>query len=73
MFPWRPGPVVCLRLAFFLRERVSVVDGLRLGQFDGDTDRSVCATYFLKRSSKAWRASLWRGGAVAAAAGAFWA
>src|SRR5712692_11099238 len=26
------------------------------------TARNGCATYFLKRSSKAWRASLWRGG-----------
>ncbi len=25
-------------------------------------DRGDCATYFLNRSSKAWRASLWRGG-----------
>jgi hypothetical protein len=33
----------------------------------GATAKSGCATYFLKRSSKACRASLWRGGGGAAA------
>ena len=39
---------------------------VRLGfaGFYACTGKSACATYFLKRSSKAWRASLWRGGAT---------